>query len=900
MNAPDRSEAEHAHVKALFGEVCDLPDDAQRRRHLATLTDDAALIESVLTLLALESEPTRIGAPVAAVLGAAVQAEEGELSVGDRLGAWTLEFELGRGGMGRVFAARRSDGHFEQRAAIKLLHGWPSASALAQLARERQILASLDHPHIARLIDGGATPRGQPYLVLAYVQGERIDRYCQLQALGLDARLALFGQVCEAVAYAHRRLVVHCDIKPGNVLVDEHGRAMLLDFGVAQLQGPEAQGGPASAGLTPGYASPEQLAGLPAGTGSDIYSLGRLLDELLRPLGERAPRRAEWQAIVAKATAAQAGERYLGVAELQADLQRYRQHLPLAALPRRRRYLAQKFVRRRWPWLLVGAGATLMAGGFTLRVVQERDRALQAEALARQEAATTRQVSDLMVGLFEGADPSVSGRPDLSARTLVDKGRERIASGLADQPPLLARMQAVLGRVYENMGQPLPAITLYEQAVAQEHRLNRPEREAALLSRLAMAVANTAQGARAVEPARRALALREAEHADALALADAHDALGYVLSRTGSFAEAAQHLDWALATRRARLGSAHLDIAGTLHHLGMLAASQGQFEGAESRFREALAMKRQLLGDQHPSVLNTLQTLAAALGRLQRLDEAEGLLRELVTQRRKLLGEPSAPVAAALNELASVQQDAGRAREAAGHYEEALAINEALSGRRSTPVAVNLNNLATALEDAGDPRAEALYRESLATRLSLLPAQDLGLARARHNLGRWLLRQGRLGEAEPLLQQAAQARRNVLAADHDDRLDSELTLAELALTAGDGAAARAALAQVASYEPAMRAPRRIALRRAQALALRAQSQPAQARLQAALTLAGQTWPARHIGTLRLRLELAEMLAAAGQGAAARSALQAAQAALAEQDPRSPLRRRAQALQRRVG
>jgi serine/threonine-protein kinase len=895
-------DAEHARVKALFGEVCDLPDDVQRRRHLATLTDDAALAERVMALLALEGKPTHIGAPVAAVLGAAAQAHEGHISVGDRLGAWTLEFELGRGGMGRVFAARRSDGHFEQRAAIKVLRGWPSESALAQLARERQILASLDHPHIARLIDGGTTPVGQPYLVMPYVQGERIDRFCQAQRLGLEARLRLFGQVCEAVAYAHRRLVVHCDIKPGNVLVDEHGRAMLLDFGVAELQGAEGRDGPASAGLTPGYASPEQLAGLPAGTGSDIFSLGRLLDELLQQLGERASRRSEWQAIVTKATAPLPGQRYLGVTDLQADLRRYRLHLPLAALPRSRLYLARKLVQRRWPWLLVGIGVVTMAAGFTLRVVQERDRALQAEALARQEAATTRQVSDLMVGLFEGADPSVTGRPDLSARALVDKGRERIASGLADQPPLLARMQAVLGRVYENMGQPVPAIALYEQAVAQEHQLNRPDREAALLSRLAMAVANTAQGARAVEPARRALALREAAHADALELADAHDTLGYVLSRTGAFAEAGQHLDSALAARRARLGPAHLDIAGTLHHQGMLAANQGRFEVAESRFREALAMKRQLLGEQHASVLNTLQTLAAALGRLQRLDEAEALLLELVTQRRKLLGEPSAPVATALNELASVQQDAGRPREAAAHYEEALAINTALSGHRSTPVAVNLNNLATALEEVGDPRAEAPYRESLAIRLSLLPAQDLGVARARHNLGRWLLHQGRIGEAGPLLEQAALVRRSVLAPDQDDRLDSELTLAELALAGGDVGVAQAALARAAEHEPAMRAPRRVALWRIQALALRAQRQPglARARLQAALTLAGQTWPARHIGLLRLRLDVAELAAAGGQTAFARSALQAAQAALAEQDPHSPLRRRAEALQRRAG
>ena len=241
----------HARVKTLFNEVCDLDDPAAQQQRLEALEPDPALRSRVLTMLAADrDEATGFSAPLAALKAAALEAEAPELRPGDRLGAWTLSAELGHGGMGRVYLAERSDGHYRQRAAIKLLLGWSTPDALAQLARERQILASLNHPHIARLIDGGTTPRGRPYLVMEYVDGQRIDRYCDEQGLGLDARLGLFEQVCNAVAHAHRQLIVHCDIKPGNVLVGTDGRAMLLDFGIAHLDGQDGDGPGASAGLT--------------------------------------------------------------------------------------------------------------------------------------------------------------------------------------------------------------------------------------------------------------------------------------------------------------------------------------------------------------------------------------------------------------------------------------------------------------------------------------------------------------------------------------------------------------------------------------------------------------------------------------------------------------------------
>ncbi|MBN8506005.1 MAG: serine/threonine protein kinase, partial [Burkholderiales bacterium] len=341
------SEPDHARLKALFGEVCDLPDRAQVRARLAELGALPEECAAVLRLLAHDDGHTaHLSGPVSQMLASAAG---GELAPGDRLGAWTLVRELGEGGMGRVFEARRSDGHYEQRSAIKVLRGFSSPLALAQLAQERQVLASLNHPHIARLLDGGTTPAGNPYLVMEHVDGQRIDEHVRQRGTSLAGVLALFLMVCDAVAHAHRRLIVHCDIKPGNVLVDEQGCAKLLDFGIAQLEG---RGNSELQALTPRYASPEQRAGAPATASTDIFSLGRTLGAMLEPLRQSPqglPRAGELDALIAKATADEPAQRYAEVSALVADVERFRRHEPLQAMSQRRPqapYRLRKYVRR--------------------------------------------------------------------------------------------------------------------------------------------------------------------------------------------------------------------------------------------------------------------------------------------------------------------------------------------------------------------------------------------------------------------------------------------------------------------------------------------------------------------------------------------------------------------------
>ena len=376
----------HSRIKQLFNAVCDLPNASAQRAALQSLGADDCTQAEVLQMLAPTGGATRFSSSVAQ---AAVQWLGGQLRPGDRLGAWTLLRPLGEGGMGRVFLAERSDGHYQQQAAIKLLLGWSGADALARLTSERQILARLNHPHIAKLLDGGATPSGQPYLVMEYADGDTIDVWCEQQQAPLPQRLALFGSVCEAVAQAHRHLVVHCDIKPANVLVNAEGRAMLVDFGIARLEG---QGSDAAVGMTAGYASPEQAAGQAPGPPSDIFSLGRLLEELVRPLAGRHRRGPELAAIVSRATAPAAEQRYDSAAALQRDLQRLLSHQPVSAMIGGT-YRLRKSLRRYWPWVLSGMVALVLMSAVTARLAWQLDRAQEAERQARQAEAEARQLA---------------------------------------------------------------------------------------------------------------------------------------------------------------------------------------------------------------------------------------------------------------------------------------------------------------------------------------------------------------------------------------------------------------------------------------------------------------------------------------------------------------------------
>lgn len=369
------------HIRDLFDAVCELPRE-QWRQALSERCDDPSICEEVLQLLGAQTVGlSRVSNRLDTALARAMAPEFG---VGDRLGPWRLTERIAQGGMGTVFKAERADGVYQRVVAIKLLHGLPGGLEGERLAVERQVLADLQLAHVARLYDGGTTPDGHPYLVMEYVDGVSVDQWCDERQLGLEARLRVFLEVCAIVQSAHERLVLHCDLKPSNVLVLADGQPVLLDFGLARLLS-EARDQRDSGYCTPAYASPELIRGEGVGTASDVYGLGVMLLELLttRPClreatdvdvpmslpSAHAPADLAWRkrlpgdldAIVQRACALDVTERYRTVEALMGDVRRYLERLPLLARRGDRIYRLRKALRRNWQGVAAGGGVFLLS-----------------------------------------------------------------------------------------------------------------------------------------------------------------------------------------------------------------------------------------------------------------------------------------------------------------------------------------------------------------------------------------------------------------------------------------------------------------------------------------------------------------------------------------------------------
>lgn len=872
-------------VRELFDAVCDLPADARRAR-LAQMTGDVARIDQVLALLDAQTES--LGRAVAPLSALMARLPDTELEVGDTLGPWRLSERLASGGMGTVFVAERADAQYTQRVAIKLLRGATGPDAAERLAAERQILADLAHPRIARLYDGGSTPAGHPYLVMEYVDGKRLDAWLA-DTPPLEARIALFEDIARTVGFAHQHLVLHCDLKPGNVLVRADDTPVLLDFGIARLLGESDDGG---GHCTPAYASPELLRGGRVSVQSDVYSLGVLLAEML---GGPAPRdvarpeapitapsmrpgagagrarvAGDLDAIVARATQADPTRRYAGVDALLDDIARWRTHRPVRAREGGAGYVAARFLRRRWRPLALGAAAVLATTAFVWQLASERTRAQEA-------ARTAEQVSDFLVEAFSAADPrSNADAPQVSARQVLDAGVARVDRDLADSPVVRARLQLTLGQAYRNLGQSQRAIELLRESIDGFLAVGRPLQAAEALSQLSVELRNAHDGQGALAAARRMIELREAAGAgDAATRADSLNTLGLALTAVEDFDGARDALLESLRLRRALGAEGADDIASTLLNLGLLHRESEQLDAAADWYRQARDAAAARGGAARPTYVNAIDGLARVHRMRNELDAALPLQREALAVSRTLYGPDSAHVGRIHNELANVLHDMARYGEAERHYREAARIDRAARGADSPSYAVNLNNLASLYEDRGDiAGAEALFRQSLAIRRAALPADDPLVRRSESNLARLLVRRGAHGEATGLIAPVLAQRRAQLAADHTDRVRIELLEAERLLRAGDATAAARALAAIAPTRPDPASPLS-----AQRMQLAADIAEARGDMRAALDLRTRALAhLRGIGTAqqtqaaRLAIDLARAHLATGERATAQRLL----------------------------
>jgi eukaryotic-like serine/threonine-protein kinase len=509
-----------APVLALLDEALEL-GATQRDAWLAALaTGDPALAAQLRELLALHAANCSSGFMERSPL------DGGEDLVGRPIGPYRVERLLGRGGMGSVWLGRRNDGKFEGHAAIKVLErrGFGTHAA-SQIRHEASLLARLSHPHIARLLDAGVRENGQPYLILEYVEGEAIDRYCNARSLPLPARLRLFVTMLDAVAHAHAHLVVHRDLKPSNVLVTPEGVVKLLDFGIASLQaGPGTGHEGAPRALTPGYAAPEQLRGEPVTTAGDVYALGVLLHVLLtgeHPFGghcttetdlvratlcedpepasgrltgaaERRRVRGDLDAIIVRALSRDPARRYATAADFAADVRAYLGNFPVQARPATRAYVAHKFARRHWGGvlsvsltMLVLLAASIVTTLQTLEARRQRD-------FARMQLGRAEAINDLNFYVVNDAGPA--GQPVAIGGLLAraEHVLERQTLNDANRVALLTS----IGQEYEAQGDHTSGMRILNEAYTRSRRLSDPSARAQAACTLGAALSDESSSPR--------------------------------------------------------------------------------------------------------------------------------------------------------------------------------------------------------------------------------------------------------------------------------------------------------------------------------------------------------------------------------------------------------------------
>lgn len=814
-------------VDALLDELLDLPEEARAGRMQNWRSEDPAVLAEVESLLrAANASGAFLNAPARPTLDDAGQ----DTLIGTRVDAWKITRLIGHGGMGDVYEGSRAQSDFEQRVAIKLLQR-EAAAQMERFQAERQILARLDNPGIARLYHGGVTGDGRPYMVMEYVEGRQITDYCILNHATFDERLRLFIQVCEAVAYAHRNLIVHRDLKPSNILVSNGGTVKLLDFGIAKLLGEQlARVTQASfAPLTPICAAPEQLTGDPITTATDVYALGLLLFELLTgahawiesempmllalrsvmqrpaPLASRtaegrsdapiAPRliRGDLDAIIAKALRTEPTRRYATVEALKADVERVLRGEPVAAREGARIYILGRLLRRyRWGAAAVAGIFLSLSVGLGLAAWQAH-RAAEERDIARRDASREEAVRFELTRLFRTAIADHGTQP-ATAKNMIDSSAQRVLREYHDQPQLAGQIVLALADLYGALEDVAGADTLLEGFVAEAN----PKADPAALADARQKLANIELLRGHADRAGQLL-----NQADAFWATSSRPYLNERLEGLvvrARLQRARGDLDGAIATTRnaitgriALSGHDHRETAILYNSLAISLGSAGRMEEALAAYRETNGIYRAIgLGDSIDAqvVLANTGTLEFRTGHLK---EAEVLLKSSIERERSLAGD-SAAVAAAMGYYGRLLSITNRNEPAISVLHEATDLAERYAGATSPLAIQNRIFLGEAQLAIGDQQRAAI---------SLNTAHDAALAqygashpltlRAQLAIAERAAGAGDFESAETLLQSTVEGLRKLGPQGEPNLAQALLVLGDAALHLGQNPLAGATL-----------------------------------------------------------------------------------------------------------
>jgi serine/threonine protein kinase/tetratricopeptide (TPR) repeat protein len=812
-------------VKEIFHTAVDLPDDAVDAFVVSESGDDQTVLAEVRSLLESHSESDSVlEAPALAAISKLIEDTAMPSRVGQIVGAYRLESEIGRGGMGAVYLASRADRAFDKKVAIKLIkRGLDTDEIVRRFRHERQILAGLEHPNITRLLDGGSTDDGLPFLVMDFVDGNPVNRFADEHKLSVRERLELFLRICSAVSHAHQSLVIHRDLKPSNILVATDGVPKLLDFGIAKLTAADGadhtldKTANAFQALTPEYASPEQVMGQPVTTASDIYSLGVILYELLtghkpysfrsrtadevgRVLSDTLPTKpssicrmhglkvetynpqaairtlqGDLDNIVLMAMRREPERRYRSVEQFAADITRYLEGRPVIAREDTFGYRASKFVTRNKAGVAAGVGiAASLIGGLIAASRQARIAARQRDR-ARREARKAEKVNAFLRKMLSSADPRAAGR-DSRVTDILRTAAESVETEFVRQPDIAADLNTTIGLTYLGLG----------DLAAAEHHL-----EAAMRARLEMFPRKSAEVATALQNYGKLLSMKgdfkgaeplylealetlsEMENRNDVDVANVLDDLGYLKALAGDNETAIDMHAEELAIRRRVLGENHPDVARAMGKMANVYSVMGRHDYSEPLHRRSLRILRQIYGPEHPDVALTMINLVRSILRTQPA-EAEDLSREVLELRRKLLGEGHPDVSWALYNLAFVLLTNGSLDEAEAFARETLA-KRGPNLPDEHPVVSSTYIVLGRILLAKDAVTDALYafETALTLRRKTLSPDHWLLATTQSFIGECLVRLGDVQTGRKLLEDSYLQLLDKLGPEHDQTREAK-------------------------------------------------------------------------------------------------------------------------------
>jgi serine/threonine protein kinase/tetratricopeptide (TPR) repeat protein len=808
-------------LQALFAAAVELPPTQRAQMLARECADDPQLLAELESLL--DSDARFCGTtaqPIASGLTELIPSVAPHALTGQRVGSYELREEIGHGGMGTVYRAERVDGSVTQQVAIKFVRReLLDALTLKRFQLERQVMATLKHPNIARLLDASQLDDGTPYYVMEYVDGIAITEYSDRARLDVRERVNLLRKVCGAVAEAHRELVVHRDLKPGNILVDSSGNPKLLDFGIAKplhaaSTTDHEDTGTAHRFFSPQYAAPEQLEGARVGVACDVYALGLLLYELLagcRPFelaglsagqAERlikevppsAPSnrlardsvtgiqarqlRGDLDGIVMRCLRKSPSDRYASVEQLEADLENYLSGRPVQARGGHRWYRAQKFVLRNK--LAVSAGLLLslsLVGGAAAFALEAH--------IANRRAAELEQVSKFQADMLEQIDPPRAGQ-------LLSSGiKAQYAQALAraEVPDAeRANLIAAFDKQWQDINATDAARELIDGALVKPAVTaidakfkDQPPVDASLSEVLGERYLDWGLFDAAQPLLERALATRRRElGVDDPATLQSLDAMGVLLQGRGKFAKAEDALRDALERRTRVLGAEHRDTLTTMNELAEVLALLGKLDEAERLVRQSLESHRRTIGMDDRGSLIALNELGFVLRQEGKLSEAEPLFRQSLEGRRRVLGPDHPLTLVAANSLAEVLRAQGKSTEAEAYLRADLETSRRIHGELHQETLKMINAMGAVSFDLGkQAEAEAYYRDALEKSRRVLGPDNSDTLVYASNVAGVLVQQGKISEAEPYLLDVLERRRRIFGPESSEALKSSIRLATL-------------------------------------------------------------------------------------------------------------------------